>query len=165
MMIDATFWVAVSFFVFIGVLFYFKFPQKINSSLNEKINEIKKTLSEAEKLKKESKSLLSDYEKKIDKSKKESKEIINLAKKESEKIIIEKNKKFHQIIDDRKRNIEEKIIQMKKNAINEIKNASVSISIEVVENLIANSIDKKKLESIFAKSLEETKISLKQTKV
>ena len=68
MTFDATFWVAVSFFIFLGGLIYLKVPQKINLSLNEKINSIKKELVEAEKLKEEAKSLLSEYEKKIDKS-------------------------------------------------------------------------------------------------
>ena len=33
MIIDATFWVAVSFFIFFGVLIYLKVPQKINNAL------------------------------------------------------------------------------------------------------------------------------------
>ena len=44
MIIDATFWVAVSFFIFIGGLIYLKVPQKINNSLTDQINEIKKEL-------------------------------------------------------------------------------------------------------------------------
>ena len=71
MTIDATFWVAISFFIFLGGLVYLKVPQKINDSLDSKINEIKKELEEAEKLKNESKNLLSEYENKIDKSKKQ----------------------------------------------------------------------------------------------
>ena len=81
MTIDATFWVAVSFFIFIGALIYLKVPQKINDSLTHQIDEMKKELDEAEKLKVEAKNLLSDYENKIDKSKKETKSIINFAKK------------------------------------------------------------------------------------
>ena len=103
MIIDATFWVAVSFFIFLGVLFYLKVPQKINDSLASKINEIKKELDEAEKLKVEAKNLLSSYEKKIDKSKKETQEIITTAKKDNEKNILEKTKKFHQMLEDRKK--------------------------------------------------------------
>ena len=38
MIIDATFWVAVSFFIFFGVLIYLKVPQKINNSLNDQSN-------------------------------------------------------------------------------------------------------------------------------
>ena len=164
MTIDATFWVAISFFIFCGVLVYLKIPQKINNSLSDKINEIQKDLEEAEKLKEEAKKLLGDYENKIDKSQKESKEIINAAKKESEKAIIEKTKKFYQIIEERKKSTEQKIVQLKENALKDIKNISVKISIEAVENLIKNSIDKNKLEKLYIKSLEQAKIALKQTK-
>ena len=164
MIIDETFWVAISFFIFLAILIYLKVPQKINNFLINKINEIKKELEEAKKLKEEAKKLLSDYENKIDKSQKESKEIINAAKKESEKAIIEKTNKFHQIIEIRKKSTEQKIVQLKENALKDIKNISVKISIEAVENLIKNSIDKNKLEHLYIKNLEQAKIALKQTK-
>ena len=92
MTIDATFWVAISFFIFLGILIYLKVPQKINSSLIDQINKIKKELDEAEGLKVESKNLLSNYENKIDKSVKETKKIIYQAKNDCEKIILEKIK-------------------------------------------------------------------------
>ena len=114
MTIDATFWVAVSFFLFFGCLIYLKIPQKINDSFTDQINKIKKELDEAEKLKVEAKNLLSNYESKIDKSKKEVTVIINLAKKDSEKTILEKTDKFHQIMEGKKKNTEQKIAQMKK---------------------------------------------------
>ena len=164
MTIDATFWVAVSFFIFFGVLIYLKVPQKINNSLTDKIIKIKKELDEAEKLKIEAKNLLSNYENKIDKSKKETREIINLAKKDSEKTILEITKKFHQIIENKKKNAEQKIVQMKENALKDIKNISVKISMEAVEHLIKNSIDKSKLEKLYIKSLEQAKASLKHIK-
>ena len=78
MNIDANFWVAVSFFIFVGGLIYLKVPQKINKSLIDQINGIKKEINEAEKLKVEAKNLLSNYENKIDKAKKETLEIINI---------------------------------------------------------------------------------------
>ena len=162
MTIDATFWVAISFFIFFGVLIYLKVPQKINITMANQINEIKKELDNAEKLKEEAKNLLSDYENNIDKSIKESKEIIDIAKKENEKIIIEKTKKFHQIIEERKKNNEQKIFQMKENALKDIKNISVKISMETVENLIKNSIDKNKLEKIYDNSLRQAKTALKR---
>jgi len=164
MTIDATFWVAVSFFIFFGVLIYLKVPQKISNSLTDQINEMKKELDEAEKLKIEAKNLLSNYENKIDKSKKETQEIINLAKKDSEKTILEITKKFHQIIENKKKNAEQKIVQMKENALKDIKNISVKISMEAVEHLIKNSIDKSKLEKLYIKSLEQAKTSLKHIK-
>ena len=164
MIIDATFWVAISFFIFFGILFYLKIPQKINSSLTDNINKISKELKEAEQLKEEAKNLLSNYENKIDKSKKETKEIIDSAKRESEETILEKTKNFHEIIEERKKNTEQKIIQMKENALKDIKNISIKISILAAEQLIKNSIDKNKLENFYYKSLEQTKIALRQVK-
>ena len=164
MTIDATFWVAISFFIFFGILIYLKVPQKINNLLTDEINEIKKELNEAERLKFEAKNLLSNYENKIDKSKKETREIINLAKKDSEKNILEKTKKFHQLIENKNKYAEQKIIQMKENALKEIKNISVKISMEAVEHLIKNSIDKNKIAKLYIKSLEQAKTSLKHLK-
>ena len=162
MTIDATFWVAVSFFIFIGTLIYLKVPQKINNSLTLQIDEMKKELDEAEKLKVEAKNLLSDYENKIDKSKKETKSIINFAKKDSEKLILEKTKQFHEALDNKKRNMEIKISQMRENALKDIKKISIKISILAVENLIKNSIDKNKIEKLNSESLEQAKSALKQ---
>ena len=164
MIIDATFWVAISFFIFFGVLIYLKVPQKMNNLLSDQIKEIKKELDEAEKLKVEAKNLLSDYENKIDKSKKEVQEIINLAKKDSEKTILERTEKFHQTMESKKKNAEQKILQMKENALKDIKNISVKISVEAVEHLIKNSIDKNKLEKLYTNSLEQAKTSLKHIK-
>ena len=164
MTIDATFWVAVSFFLFFGLLIYLKIPQKINISLTDQINKMKQELDEAEKLKVEAKNLLSNYESKIDKSKKEVTMIINLAKKDSEKTILEKTEKFHQIMENKKKNAEQKIIQMKENALRDIKNISVKISMEAVELLIKNSVNKNKLEKLYTNSLEQAKTSLKHIK-
>ena len=111
MIIDATFWVAVSFFIFFGVLIYLRVPQKINNSLTDEINEMKKVLNEAERLEFEAKNLLSNYENNIDKSKKETQEIINLAKKDSEKTILEKTKKFHQIIENKRKMLNKKLFE------------------------------------------------------
>ena len=165
MIIDATFWVAVSFFIFVGGLIYLKVPQKVNNSIAAQINKIKKDLEEAEKLKAEAKNLLSDYENKIDKSKKEAQDIINIAKKDSEKNILDKTKKFHELLEERKKNAEQKIIQMKENALKDIKNISIKVSVEAVEHLIKNSIDKNKIEKIYTESLDQIKDSLKHTKV
>ncbi len=165
MTINATFWVAVSFFIFLGILIYLKVPQKINNSLTDQINEMKRELNEAEKLKIEAKNLLSNYEDKIDKSKKETQKIINLAERDSEKTILEKTEKFHQTTENKKKSTEQKIVQMKENTLKDIKNISVKISIETVENLIKNSIDKDKLEKLYTKSLEQAKTSLKHIKV
>ena len=61
MIIDATFWVMISFFVFIGLLIYFKIPQKIKTTLEENISNIKNQIDEAEKLKEDAKNILAEH--------------------------------------------------------------------------------------------------------
>ena len=85
MNIDATFWVAVSFFIFILGLIYLKIPQKINNVLGNKINETKGELEEAEKLKDEAKNLLSSYENKLTQATNEATNIVDMAKKRQRK--------------------------------------------------------------------------------
>jgi len=162
MTIDATFWVMISFFVFVGLLIYFKIPQKIKTTLDENISNIKKQIDEADKLKEDSKNILTEHEKKISNSKAEVKQMINKASEEAEKNVIKTNQDFHNLMDSRKKNAEEKIKQLKNKALKDIKNASVKIAIESVEKLIKNSLDKSKLDKIYNSSLEETKLALKK---
>ncbi len=165
MSIDATFWVAVSFFIFVGVLFYFKVPQKIYESLDESIKKIKKDLDDAEKLKDESKNILSEYESKISKSKQEINLLLKKAQNEAEKNVIKVNAEFHNIFENRKKMAEEKIRQMKVQAIKDLKNSSVDIAIRSLEKIIKNSIDKKKLDKIYVSSVEEAKKILKNKSI
>ena len=162
MTIDATFWVMISFFAFIGLLVYFKIPQKIKTVLDENINSIKNQIDEADKLKEDAKNILTEHEKKISNSKAEVKQILIKANEEAEKNVIKTNRDFHNLMETRKKNAEERIKQLKYQALKDIKNASVKIAIESVEKLIKNSLDKSKLDKIYSSSIEETKLALKK---
>ena len=161
MIIDATFWVSVSFFIFLGVLIYFKIPQKVTTILNNSINAIKTEVDNAELLKEESKNILSEYEKKISNAKAEVKHMVDTATDDADKNTLKTNEEFHIQMENRKKNTEDRIKQMKNQALKDIKNASVKISIQAVEILLKNSLDKNKLNKIFVSSIEETKLALK----
>ena len=162
MTLDATFWVTISFFIFLGILVYFKVPQKVKETLEQNILNIKNQINEAEKQKEDAKNILSENEKKISNSKNEVKNMIVRANEEAEKNIIKTNKEFHALMENRKRNADERIRQLKNQAIKDIKNASVNIAIESVEKLIKNSLDKSKLDKIYSSSIEEVKLALKK---
>ena len=162
MAIDATFWVAVSFFIFIGGLVYLKIPQKVSNILSDQILDIKKEIDESEKLRAEAKTLLANSQKKLDEVNNLKKEIIEQAKKDSEMLVIEINEKFYKSSEIKKKLAKNKIIQMKENAIKEIKNISAKIAIESVIKIINTSIDKSKLDKIFEQNLEEAKTAFKK---
>ena len=162
MTIDATFWVAISFFLFIGILVYFKIPQKVNEMLNQLISNIKNEIDESEKLRIEAKVLLDNSQTKLDGADKETNKIIDQAKKDSERLVIEINEKFHKSAEIKKKLAETKIAQMKEAAIKEIKDTSIKIAVDSVKKIIATSVDKNKLDAIFEKDLEKAKSELKK---
>ena len=162
MVADATFWVAISFIIFFGVLVYLKIPQKISEVLNKLILDIKNEIKESERLRSESKILLDNAQNKLDSAQLESKKILEQAKKEADELIIEMNNKFHKSSEIKKNLGENKITQMKEAALKEIKNISVKIAVDSVKKIITTSIDKSKLDNLFEKNLEETKIALKK---
>ena len=133
MVIDSTFWVAVSFVIFFGGLIYLRVPHKINEILNKLILDIKNEIDESEKLRTEAKTLLSNAQ-----------------------------NKFHKSSDLKKNLAKNKINQMKENAIKEIKDTSIKIAIDSVKKIITTSVDKSKLDTLFQKNLNETKEELKK---
>ena len=160
---DSTFWVAVSFVIFFGVLIYFKIPRKINEALDTKIAEIKNELNESDKLRIETKKLLDDSQSKLTSAVNESKNIIDQAKTDSEKMVSELKLKFENSAKIKKELSLSKIKQMKDDAIREIKNTSVDVAFAASENLIQNSIEKSKLDNLFQKNLEDAKDTLKKS--
>ena len=162
MVIDSTFWVAVSFVIFFGGLVYLKIPQKINEILNKLILDIKNEIDESEKLRSEAKILLDNAQSKLDSAQSISKEILQQAKQDSDKLIIELNDKFHKSSEIKKNSAEDKIIHMKEAALKEIKDASVKIAVDSVKKIISTSVDKSKLDNLFQKNLDETKEELKK---
>jgi len=162
MIIDSTFWVAISFLIFLGGLIYLKVPHKINEVLDKLINDIKNEIDESEKLRIEAKTLLDNAQNKLDTAQTVSNNILEQAKKDSDHLIIEMNDKLHKLIEIKKKLTENKIVQMKEAALKEIKDVSVKIAVESVKKIINTSVDKSKLDTLFNKDLEETKVALKK---
>ena len=162
MVINSTFWVAISFFIFFGVLVYLKVPHKINEVLNKLIKDIENEISESEKLRLEAKNLLDKSQGKLDTAQNVSNNILEQARKDSDHLVIEMNNKFHKSSEIKKKLAENKILQMKDAALKEIKDVSVKIAVESVKKIINTSVDKSKLDVLFDKNLEDTKITLKK---
>tara|TARA_B100001057_G_scaffold456468_1_gene503889 strand:+ start:173 stop:670 length:498 start_codon:yes stop_codon:yes gene_type:complete len=162
MVIDSTFFVAVSFIIFFAGLIYLKIPQKINEILSKLISDIKNEIDESEKLRTEAKTLLDNAQIKLDTAQSVSNEIFDQAKKDSDKLVIELNDKFHKSSEIKKNLAENKITQMKEAAIKEIRDTSIKIAVDSVKKIITTSVDKSKLDALFQKNLDETKGELKK---
>ena len=155
-MFDATFWVAISFLIFIALLIYKKVPGLINKVLDDKISEIKKKVEESEKLKNDSEKLLSTYQAKLNDSKKECDLILQNAKRISDKDSKELTEKFKNNLKSRERSVEEKITNLKNEALKEIELKAAMLSADAVSEIMKNEIDEKKRADISFKSVKQS---------
>ena len=99
---------------------------------------------------------------KLDTAQADGNKILVQAKKDSDHLVIEMNNKFYKSSEIKKKLAENKITQMKDAALKEIKDVSIKIAIESVKKIINTSVNKSKLDSLFDKNLEETKVALKK---
>ena len=184
--ISQIFWLVITFSLLFVILSKFILP-KISKNIEfaekqkvESENKIKEYESLILKSKNESrnyfnetrKKILQDIDKKIiqlekaqnklDSASSEAEIISNQAKKDSEKLIIEMNEKFHSTSEIKKNLAQNKIKQMKETALKDIKNASIKIATDSVRKILSSSIDKSKLDNLFATDLEQTKNLLKK---
>tara|TARA_B100000941_G_scaffold208951_1_gene152914 strand:+ start:110 stop:595 length:486 start_codon:yes stop_codon:yes gene_type:complete len=155
-MFDATFWVAISFLIFIALLIYKKVPGLINKVLDDKISEIKKKVEESEKLKNDSEKLLSTYQAKLNDSKKECDLILQNAKRISDKDSNELTEKFKNNLKSRERSVEEKITNLKNEALKEIELKAAMLSVDAVREIMKNEIDEKKRADINFTSVKQS---------
>lgn len=155
-MFDATFWVAISFLIFIALLIYKKVPGLINKVLDDKISEIKKKVEESEKLKNDSEKLLSTYQAKLNDSKKECDLILQNAKSISDKDSNELTEKFKNSLKSRERSVEEKITNLKNEALKEIELKAAMLSVDAVREIMKNEIDEKKRADINFTSVKQS---------
>ena len=159
---DATFWVAISFVLFVVFLIYKKIPGVVAKSLDDKIKEIAHKIEEVENLKKESDKLLSKYQIQLDESKKECEEILLRATKLNEDESASMEEKIHSMLAVKEKNIKEKIIQAKDNALKEVKKISTIIAVESAKKIISQTIEKSTIESVNYSSIKENLENLKK---
>jgi len=160
---DATFWVGVSFVVFVALLIYKKIPGFINDVLENRIKEIKSKINDAENLKNESNNLLSKYQNQLEESKKECEEILVRATKVNEEESLLMEEKISTMWKARENNINKKIVQSKNNALKEVKKISTKIAIESAKKIISQTIDKNKLQEIDLANIKESLKGLKRS--
>lgn len=160
-MFDATFWVAISFLLFIVLLVYKKVPQIILNQIDEKISQLKTKIDEAENLKSSSEKLLGDAKSKLEKSENENIDILAKAKQISESEIAASLEKMKQSLENKEKAARSKIDQAKDDAINQVKKIAAQVALETLEKAITENLDGKKQEEVNLLKLKQSIEKLK----
>ena len=162
-MIDATFWVAISFLLFVVLILYKKVPKFVLNQIDIKIAELKNKIDEAENLKSSSEKILSDVQGKLKKSENDRSEILRKAQKISENEISITSEKMQRSLENKETAAFNKIKQAKIDTINQIKKEATEIAIETVKKVIIENLDVKKQEEINLLKLKNSIKKLENT--
>jgi len=154
---DATFWVAVAFLLFIALLVYFAVPRKAISALDKRAENIQKELSEARRLREEAQSILADYQRKQRDAEKEGQDIIAQAEREAQAYADESRKAFQDMLDRRMKMADEKIARAESQAVAEVRSRAVDASIEAAEAIISEKLDDSKARELISQSVAQLK--------
>lgn len=154
-MADPTFWVAISFILFLAMLVYFKVPKLVAKSLDERAETIRAELDEATKLREEAQSLFAEYQRRQRDAEKEAASIITQAKAEAERLGIETKIKLDEMLERRTAQVEDKIARAETLALDEVRLAAASAAIAAAGKVIGETLTKTKSAELIDNSIDE----------
>jgi F-type H+-transporting ATPase subunit b len=157
---EPEFWVAVSFFIFIGVLVYFGVHMKVASALDARALLIRKELEEARRLREEAEKVLADYQRKLGDVVTEVDNITALATTEAKTLAAETRQSLKEYFDRRIKLAEEKIARAEMEAVRELRNDVVDAAIAAAQNLIAAKLTPDRAKKLVSTSIKALKSKL-----
>jgi len=160
MLLDAEFWVALAFVVFVGGLGYIGVQRMIAKSLDERSARIKAELDEARKLKDEAAQLLADYQRKRGEAEGEAQEIIAGAKAEAERLAIEAKAKIEEFVARRTKMAEIKIAQAEAQAAADVRGAAAEAAVAAAAKVLSQDVKGQLANELLAKGIEDVRKKL-----
>ncbi|MGB7011450.1 MAG: F0F1 ATP synthase subunit B [Pseudolabrys sp.] len=157
---EPEFWVAVSFFIFIGVLVYFGVHMKVVSALDARALLISKELEEARRLREEAENVLADYRRKLGDVVTEVDNITALATTEAKTLAAETRQSLKEYFDRRIKLAEEKIARAEMEAVREFRSVAVDAAIAAAQNLIVAKLTPDRAKKLVSESIKALKSKL-----
>jgi len=122
--LEAEFWVAVAFVIFVGVLIYYGVHTMITGVLDQRSARIRADLDEARRLKEEAAALLAEYRRKQQSAEREAAQIVAGAKAEADRLGVEAKTRMEEFVARRTKMAETKIAQAEAQALADVRAAA-----------------------------------------
>lgn len=154
MLQDPTFWVAVAFVIFVIAVFK---PIKgaLMGGLDAKIEEIRREVEEAEKLREEAQSLLANYQRQQRQAIQDAENIVARAKEEAGRHRAEADEAMKEMVRRQEEQAREKIAQAEAAAIQEVKSMAIDLAMAASEKLLADKLAGDEGSRLIDKSISE----------
>ncbi len=160
MELDAEFWVAIAFVVFLGVLAYFGAPRTMVRSIDQRRDRIKAELDDALRLKQEAQALLAQYQRKQHEAEQEAADLLAGAKAEAERMVAEAKSKMDEFVARRTKMAETKIAQAEAQALADVRAAAADAAVTAAGKVLSEMVKGDVAERLIVKGIDELKSKL-----
>jgi F-type H+-transporting ATPase subunit b len=159
-MINAEFWVAVAFVIFVAIAFYVGLHRSILDALDQRSARIKAELDEALRLKQEAQKLVAEYESRHREAERDAQAIVDSARIEAERIAAEGKAKMEDLIARRTKMAETKIAQAEAQALADVRAAAADAAVAAAERILSESTKGKVAEELIQRGIADVKSKL-----
>jgi F-type H+-transporting ATPase subunit b len=154
------FWVAVSFFIFVGGVLYLGAHKKIATALDARAAAITKEIVEARHLREEAEKVLADYRRKQGDAANEAEDIVRLASREAEAFAAETSRSMKEHFERRMKLAEDKIARAEAEALREVRAAAADAAVTAAQMVIAEKLTPEMADKLVKQGIDALKTKL-----
>jgi F-type H+-transporting ATPase subunit b len=160
MTINAEFWVAIAFVLFVLVLGYFGVHRMIFEALDQRSARIKAELDEARRLREEAAQLVEHYRQRQRAATGEAEAIITGARAEAERYAAEAKTRMEDFVARRTSMAEAKIAQAETQALADVRAAAADAAVAAAEKILSDMTKGKLADDLLARGIKDLKTKL-----
>ena len=160
MTINAEFWVAVAFVLFVALAIYMGVHRTIIGALDQRSARIKAELDEAVRLKDEAQKLVAEYQRRHQEAEREAEAIIASARTEAERVAVEAKTKMEDFIVRRTKMAETKIAQAEAQAVADVRAAAAEAATGAAERILTQTAKGSIAEELIQRGLADVRNKL-----
>src|SRR5437660_5306949 len=160
MLFEAEFWVAVGFFLFVGVLVYFGVRHMVSAALDKRSARIKSELDDARRLRDEAEKLLADYLRKRQQADEEAAAILTGARAEAERVAAEARAKMEEFVARRSQMAQAKIAQAEAQALADVRAAAAEAAVAAAERILVQTAKGPVADELIDRGISDVKVKL-----
>ena len=160
MLSDPSFWVAIAFLIFVGLLGYLGVHRQLTKALDNRAERIKAELDEARRLKDEAVALLKEYQRKREAAEGEAQSIVTEARAEAGRLAVEAKAKAEEFVARRTRMAEQKIAQAEAQAVADVRAAAADAAVAAAARILTQQAKGELAAELVAKGVEDVRKKL-----
>jgi F-type H+-transporting ATPase subunit b len=160
MFAEPEFWVAVAFFILMGIFAYLGVHRTVLTTLDHRSDRIKAELDDARRLKEEAASVLEQFKARRASAEREAEEIIAAARADAERMATEAKAKIEDFVARRTKTAESKIALAEAQALADVRAAAADAAVAAASTVLSHSVKGEVADDLLAKGIQDVRQKL-----